>query len=217
MPAETPDRSRLRASDNDRRVVTDLLDAAYADGRLTIDEHSDRCDRALTAVTFADLTDLTSDLVPLDRPIQDVVAPPRTGGPLVEPGHKSSGPLVAIFGGANRIGRFHVGSSMSVTTAFGGVELDLTEATFESSTTVLTVNAWFGGADIYVPAGMRVRNDVISLFGGIELKGTDVDTREDSPLIILKGTCLFGGVDVYGPDTKQARKWRRRHGRTHDE
>ena len=54
-----------RASDADRDQVAEVLNSAYAEGRLTLDEHQERTQAALEAKTFDDLTALTADLVPL--------------------------------------------------------------------------------------------------------------------------------------------------------
>jgi len=53
----------LRASDADRDRVLALLADAVSDGRLTIDEHAERVQRACTARTLGELADLTADLV----------------------------------------------------------------------------------------------------------------------------------------------------------
>ena len=54
-----------RASDADRDQVAEVLNSAYAEGRLALDEHQERTQAALEAKTFDDLTALTADLVPL--------------------------------------------------------------------------------------------------------------------------------------------------------
>ena len=54
----------LRASDRDRDQVTEVLHAAYAEGKLDLDEHTERTTAALNARTFDELAALTSDLVP---------------------------------------------------------------------------------------------------------------------------------------------------------
>lgn len=60
-----PANARLRASDADRGLVTTLLDEAYADGRLSAEEHDQRVTAALTAVTLGDLPPLVADLLPV--------------------------------------------------------------------------------------------------------------------------------------------------------
>ena len=45
----------LRASDADRDQVATLLSTAYAEGRLTREEHDERIDQLMAAKTFDDL------------------------------------------------------------------------------------------------------------------------------------------------------------------
>lgn len=52
----------MRASDRDRDTANGLLQAAYAEGRLTKDEYDERSGRALTAQTYQQLQSLTADL-----------------------------------------------------------------------------------------------------------------------------------------------------------
>jgi hypothetical protein len=61
--------SGLRASDDDRRRVVSELERHAADGRLTLDEFSERVGRAYGAATHADLAEITHDL--------PATAPPR--------------------------------------------------------------------------------------------------------------------------------------------
>ena len=52
----------LRASDDDRRRVVSELERHTADGRLTLDEFSERVGRVYGATTHADLAQITHDL-----------------------------------------------------------------------------------------------------------------------------------------------------------
>lgn len=52
----------IRASDSDRENVVEILRAAYADGRLTLDEFDDRTTAAYGAKTWGELRELTRDL-----------------------------------------------------------------------------------------------------------------------------------------------------------
>lgn len=53
---------QMRASDADRDAAASLLDAAFAEGRLTADEHGERLSAAYMARTVAQLRQLTDDL-----------------------------------------------------------------------------------------------------------------------------------------------------------
>ena len=52
----------VRASDADRERAVDVLKAAFAEGRLTGEEHVARVQRAYTAHTYAELAALSADL-----------------------------------------------------------------------------------------------------------------------------------------------------------
>ena len=64
----------LRASDQDRSVVVQVLSDAYADGRLDRDEFDERSEAARTVRTLGDIDPLLRDLV---------AARPTPGGSLV--------------------------------------------------------------------------------------------------------------------------------------
>jgi len=69
----------VRASAADRARVTDVLKAAFTEGRLTREEHEARVERAYRSRTYADLAALTADLPagPLGTlPSQAIAAPP---------------------------------------------------------------------------------------------------------------------------------------------
>jgi DUF1707 SHOCT-like domain len=57
------DHARLRASDQDRDVVNDLLGTAYAEGRLSPEELDERSDRVVQSRTLGDLPPIIDDLV----------------------------------------------------------------------------------------------------------------------------------------------------------
>jgi hypothetical protein len=52
----------IRASDQERESVVDVLRDAFTDGRLTFDEFEERTAAAYAAKTWAELRELTSDL-----------------------------------------------------------------------------------------------------------------------------------------------------------
>jgi len=76
-----PDQKRalLRVSDADREETVQVLRLHHSDGRLTIDEFTERMEKAYTAKTYGDLSVLTADLPPSIAPIPTVLdhRPPR--------------------------------------------------------------------------------------------------------------------------------------------
>ena len=76
------DQQAMRASDQDRQQVVDLLCGALEDGRLRMDEYVDRMGRAYQAATYGDLVPLYADLPaagpPAPSTAQAVAAPAAT-------------------------------------------------------------------------------------------------------------------------------------------
>ncbi|MBB4933062.1 hypothetical protein F4561_003882 [Lipingzhangella halophila] len=53
---------QMRASDADRDATAERLSRALQEGRLTLDEYTDRLEQAMRSVTMGDLGELTSDI-----------------------------------------------------------------------------------------------------------------------------------------------------------
>jgi len=70
----------LRASDADRDAAASLLNEAFAQGRLTADEHDQRLSAAYAALTWQQLRELTADL-PAPQGAMVPVAPAMFGAP----------------------------------------------------------------------------------------------------------------------------------------
>ncbi|HYI53762.1 MAG TPA: DUF1707 domain-containing protein [Microlunatus sp.] len=200
----------LRASDTDRDKVATVLTTAYAEGRITREEHDERLDQVMRARTFDDLVPITTDLVPLpvSPPVAPAVTAPTAATTFSVDTSKDSGSdqLIAIFGGATRKGRWRVPKQSTAVALFGGVEIDLTEAIFESTEIEITGFWCFGGMEIKAPAGIEVRDRTAGIFGGTDVKGLG-DPIPGAPVITIKGASLFGGVSVTGPvPSKKKRK-----------
>jgi hypothetical protein len=195
----------LRASDADRDQVAAVLNAAYAEGRLTQAEHDERLDKVMTARTFDELVPLTRDLVPMPQ-TTPVAASAAVGVTVDAAGAASSADMiVAIFGAATRKGRWRVHRRSRVFALFGGVDLDMREAVFDAPVVEMS-GAWcFGGLDVKVPAGVEVRDHTVGIFGGTDVRDLG-DPQPGAPVLVVKGVTLFGGVSIHGP--KQPRKRR---------
>jgi hypothetical protein len=71
------DRELMRASDDDRQQVVDRLRAAVEDGRLKMEEFTERMGLAYQALTYGDLAKLVADLPPASpQPAPAPAAPP---------------------------------------------------------------------------------------------------------------------------------------------
>ncbi len=86
------------------------------------------------------------------------------------------------------------GADMSA--LFGGIDLNLKNAIIKRNVTI-EVKAVFGGIDILMPSNVRVVVDVTPILGGVENgTRTPLGADENTPTVFIKGTCLFGGVEV---------------------
>lgn len=79
---------------------------------------------------------------------------------------------------------------------FGGIDLNLKNAIIQKNVTI-DVKAVFGGIDILMPSNVRVVVDVTPILGGVENgTRTPLGADENTPTVYIKGTCMFGGVEV---------------------
>jgi uncharacterized protein DUF1707 len=195
----------LRASDADRDQVATLLSTAYAEGRLTGDEHDLRIDQLMAAKTFDDLIPITSDLVMVNRPTS-VTAPGVQSRFTIDTTRQNVQPdrMIAIFGGANRSGKWRVRKNIQAFALFGGMDLDLRDAIFEAPVVEISGFWCFGGLDIKVPAGIEVQDQTAGIFGGTDVRDIG-DPVPGSPTLVIKGVALFGGISIHGP--KASKKW----------
>jgi len=183
-PVPTKD---LRASDGDRERVASILNDAMTDGRLSMEEHSQRIEGVYNAVTLGDLTAFTLDLMPADQ----------------QPFRVDSQSLYALFGNAQRDGRWVVPAKLPIAALFGTVELDLREAVLQRKHIVLDVTALCGRVRILVPDGVEVR-----VTGRTVLTSRDLKVRPmgDGPVVEIRGTFVLGSVKAQAPK----RRWRDR-------
>lgn len=77
---------------------------------------------------------------------------------------------------------------------FGAVECDLRSAIIDQDC-VINASAIFGGIDIWVPSNVNVKVTSNSFFGGVSNKAASF-RNEAAPTLYIRGTCLFGGVDI---------------------
>jgi hypothetical protein len=173
----------LRASDADRDRVLVLLAEAVSDGRLTMEEHAERVQRACTARTLGELADLTADLVVASA------QPVRLDGGRV---------ISGIFGPARRDGRWVVPETLTVTALGGEVEVDFTQAILQARHVQLLTTVIGGRLRLVVPDGVSVEVPA-HLMLGRRRGGTPPPVTADTPLIEVKGLVLGGEIIVRTP------------------
>jgi hypothetical protein len=191
--------SDLRASDDDRERVVAVLAEAAGDGRLTLEEHSERVQRAYRARTLGELAGLTRDLVPAGaQPLQ----------------LDDSRAVTAFFTTSRREGRWVMPDRLSVTAVGGQVILDLREALLQGMYTIVHATLVGGSLHMLVPEGVSVRVTAsrYSSRAGADLSprpgpATRAATREGTPLIEVRTFSVAGQVRVHTP--RRGGSWRR--------
>jgi hypothetical protein len=133
----------IRAGDQDRDHSIERLGTAVAEGRLTLEEFSDRVGHAQTARTREELAVLTNDLpVPAAATVPAAVHP--------------SARHVAFCSKLVRSGSWALPARSSFRSIFGTINLDLSQARLAASEVEIDVFNLFGTVTLVVPEGVDV-------------------------------------------------------------
>lgn len=172
----------VRASDAEReRVVANLREHTAA-GRLTLDQFSERTERAYAATTLTELENVGRDL-----PAAAPAKPRRRGKPLT----------LAVLHNTVRTGRWRLPRFGFAFVFFGDADLDLRQAELGSSVASLTAIVFFGNVDVYVPEGIEVDFGGFGILGHRREWGRDVPPLPGTPLLRVRIFSLFGTADLW--------------------
>jgi hypothetical protein len=173
----------LRASDDDRdRAIVELREHAAA-GRLTLEEFSERVERATSARTLGELDALGRDLPAGTTSMPAVRKPKRLVG--------------VVFGSVQQMGRWLVSRRCVALVAFGDCDLDLRRAELDGPVVSITAFVFFGNVDLYVPEGVDVDLGGFTLGGHRREWGTELDAPPATPMLRVRVFSLFGTADVW--------------------
>jgi Domain of unknown function (DUF1707) len=178
-----PGNSLVRASDADRDRTVEALAAASAEGRLSLEEYSERSGAALVARTLGELTGLTADLP----------APPASDAAPVP------AQITAVLGNESRKGPWVVPPHLVVRSVLGDCHLEMQQAVIRQHVTTIDATVRFGSMTVFVPDGIDVRLTGRAVLGAksSELQGEPVP---GAPVIVVNCNVLFGSVTVRRPD-----------------
>jgi predicted membrane protein len=86
----------------------------------------------------------------------------------------------------------------SISSVFGGNEVNLTQADFTGEA-IMDVTCVFGGVNLIIPANWKIKSDLTSVFGGIDDQRPIVlgESMDETKTLILKGACVFGGIEIH--------------------
>ena len=173
------------ASDAEREQSIVLLRDAVTSGRLTLEEFSDRVERAQAARTDRDLATLTVDLPAL--------APDLPAAPAAR--HR------ALFSRLVRRGAFELPARSSWRSVFGTIVLDLREARLEGPEVGLDIYNLFGTVTVVVPPGVAVEVEGGGMFASQVVEPPAWRPPPGAPRLRIRLSGPGGTLYVRSPDT----------------
>jgi class 3 adenylate cyclase len=183
-----------RVADADRDHSVLLLREHVVDGRLTLDEFSERVGLALQARTRGELELALADL-------------PAVASPQAEASRRKARRwFVAVMSGSSAKGRWRLGGKTTAVAVMGGCDMDLRQAEIDGPEVVITAIAFWGGIDIVVPEGIDVELEGFSFMGGRNIRIRDVPIVPGSPRIRVRGFAVMGGIDVKSRGPRKGRE-----------
>jgi hypothetical protein len=172
-----PADSALRASDSDRERAASLLQAATADGRVSVGELEERLELVYSAKSKGELASIVKDLQP---------APGASGTP-------TSTKDVGVLSDFVRKGRWLVGDGYRGTAVIGTGVIDLREAQFTGPETTIHLNSWISTIYVVVPEDVEVRVAGTGILGGFK---QDRESVGYSHRVNVTGVTVCGNVHV---------------------
>lgn len=182
------DSGGIRASDAERDATVERLRDAAGEGRLTLEEFSDRMEQATAARTRTELDQLVTDL--------PAAATGSGTGTVAAPG-SPDGPTwhVSPIGGLSVSGPWRMGRHVVVISVIGGADLDLSQAELAARDVTLTKVSIIGGVHARIPHGIRVDASGLSLLGGTSVEGAP-DPGPGAPTIHIRAFSIIGGIRI---------------------
>ena len=173
----------LPVTQPDREAAVETLQLAAGDGRLPLQEFSERVGTALTAETQDQLKAATAGLK---------AAPPAGSTRAVSF-------IVTFFGHRRQAGRWRLPGALRARALFGDLHLDLRDAVVNDDVVDISVIALFGNLTVDVPEGLEVELTGFDVLGDRELRLASVPRRPGTPLIRVRAYGLLGDVYVRTP------------------
>jgi hypothetical protein len=170
----------LRASDAERDGAVVRLREACAEGRLTLQEFSQRVEQAYAARTRGELERVAGDLPAAVRRSRK----------------RRRRFLVGIFSEPALMGRWRAPRRLFTLALFGGIDVDLRQTELDRPRLTIFVLTLFGGSDVYVPHGVEVDVSGLAVFGHNVEWGDEGELHPASPLVRVVAITIFGGTDI---------------------
>jgi len=196
--ADIPD---IDITDGERDRVVALLRLHCTEGRISLDEFSDRAGLAYAAASSAELDRVVYDL---PVPWRDEPPPVRYADndhlprpqPREKRRRKPMRAIVAVFSESAKRGRFRIDDESAAIAVFGECTVDLSDALIEAPEVTVTAVAVFGEVTVVVPEGIHVELEGIAVFGERRFDVRGERPMPGSPTVVVKAYACFGEVRV---------------------
>jgi class 3 adenylate cyclase len=200
----------VRIGDAERQQVVDMLRRHTSEGRLTLDEFSERAGQVYAAQTQAELDAVLADL---PNPLLPGVAPPAgtttpVGGTVTGPARRK---FVGVMSSSVARGPWRAPAEIKAVAFWGSVFIDLTNAVIDSPVVEIKATAVMGSVTVRVPEGIPVDVDGFVVMGGTTNMVRNTPAIPGAPLIRIRTRGLWGGVTVRNPRKKRLRGAIREH------
>jgi Domain of unknown function (DUF1707)/Cell wall-active antibiotics response 4TMS YvqF len=187
-----PIEPQLRASDTERQSIADRLNAAVGEGRLTLEEFSDRVGSAYAARTHGELETLVADLpAPAGPAATAGRSPVMVDAEVVPPA-----PLDIKVGAIKRLGRWRLKKDNALGVAVGPIKLDLRGADLAAREITVSARTVVGAIKVWVPRGVRVEVEGTTAIGTRTVVESNLPPEMDVPTIRLRLDTWMGTVKV---------------------
>ena len=176
----------LLASDAERDHSLELLRYAVVDGRLTLEEFSERVELAQAARTELELAALFRDL--------PMTPPPESPGAVRQ--SPSDERHRAFCSRIARSGPMSLPAHASYRSIFGTIDLDLRQARLSADVTEIDVFNLFGTVTVIVPEGVEVSVDGGGMFASQVIDSPQVPPVRDAPKLLIHASGPGGTLYV---------------------
>jgi hypothetical protein len=169
-------------SNADREAVVARLNAAVAEGRLTLSEFEERVDGVLQARTFGEVEPFVVDLPAAD---------PAVAAPEVVELRSQAGEL-------RRKGRWSVPRRLSVQAKAGSVHLDMRQAVIGHRVVEIELATQAGSATLVLPPGATANIDGVTTTAGsarVKVPSTP-EPGSTAPHFVITGSATAGSLLV---------------------
>ncbi|QDP97885.1 DUF1707 domain-containing protein [Microlunatus elymi] len=202
----------LRVGHSERDAVAAILQAAAADGRLSMEELDERLDAALNAKTYGDLEPLTADLgaggeLPSRQPAGPRLPSRSVQGPP-PPGYSREDPL-SLDGGLSsekRVGVWTVPPFIRINQGMGSVKLNCLQAIPAAQLIEIEMIGGTGSVVMILPDGWAVDHDRLSKSWGSKTIKVPREPAPGKPLLVVYGGLGMGSFKARPASRSELRK-----------